>query len=235
MSRLVIKFPTRNRPEKFKNIFTRYSTMLSGRNDVRFVVSMDQDDSSMNNPAMREWFETRKRNIDLKYNYGHSKTKIEACNADMEGESGDVLLLASDDMNPVIRGYDELIMESFRQTFPDFDGAIKFWDGLRPKEDPLMTLTVMGFPLYRQFGYIYHPDYVSLFCDDEQTTACLLLGKLRKCNHCIIRHEWTPEPFDALHARNQDLNTYLKDQQTFNARFAKKFDLEEMFDASTRE
>ena len=86
MSRLVIKFPTRNRPEKFKSVFTRYMTFLSGRHDVRFVVSMDADDATMNNDAMREWFETRKRNADIKYCYGHSKTKIEACNADLEGE-----------------------------------------------------------------------------------------------------------------------------------------------------
>ena len=135
MSRLVIKFPTRNRPEKFKTVFTRYMTFLSGRHDVRFVVSMDADDATMNNDAMREWFETRKRNADIKYCYGNSKTKIQACNADMEGEDGDVLLLASDDMNPQQMSYDEVIFKCFEQAFPDFSGAIKFWDGLRPKED----------------------------------------------------------------------------------------------------
>ena len=234
MSRLVIKFPSRNRPEKFKTIFTRYSTMLSGRHDVRFVVSMDEDDATMNNESMREWFETRKRNIDLKYSYGHSKTKIEACNADLEGEDGDVLLLASDDMNPVINGYDGLIMEAFRQSFPDFDGAITFWDGLRPKADLLMTLSVIGFPLYRRFGYIYNPAYNSLFCDNEQTAVCLLLGKLRRTDLCIIRHEWTAEPFDALHARNQDAKGFFIDKQTYETRRARNFDLGDMINAGTR-
>ena len=232
MSRLVIKFPTRNRPEKFKSVFTRYMTFLSGRHDVRFVVSMDADDATMNNDAMREWFETRKRNADIKYCYGYSKTKIQACNADMEGEYGDVLMLASDDMNPQQMSYDEVVFKCFEQAFPDFSGAIKFWDGLRPKEDPLMTLTVMGFPLYKQFGYIYNPEYKSVYCDNEQTEVCHRLGKLAIAPYCIIRHEWTNEPFDTLHARNENKDMYDVDSKTFEARKAKNFDMEVMFNAS---
>jgi len=232
MSRLVIKFPTRNRPEKFKSVFTRYMTFLSGRHDVRFVVSMDADDATMNNDAMREWFETRKRNADIKYCYGYSKSKIQACNADMEGEYGDVLMLASDDMNPQQMSYDEVVFKCFEQAFPDFSGAIKFWDGLRPKEDPLMTLTVMGFPLYKQFGYIYNPEYKSLYCDNEQTEVCHRLGKLAIAPYCIIRHEWTNEPFDTLHARNENKDMYDVDSKTFEARKAKNFDMEVMFNAS---
>ena len=232
MSRLVIKFPTRNRPEKFKSVFTRYMTFLSGRHDVRFVVSMDADDATMNNDAMREWFETRKRNADIKYCYGYSKSKIQACNADMEGEYGDVLMLASDDMNPQQMSYDEVVFKCFEQAFPDFSGAIKFWDGLRPKEDPLMTLTVMGFPLYKQFGYIYNPEYKSVYCDNEQTEVCHRLGKLAIAPYCIIRHEWTNEPFDTLHARNENKDMYDVDSKTFEARKAKNFDMEVMFNAS---
>jgi len=229
MSRLVIKFPTRNRPEKFKSVFTRYMTFLSGLHDVRFVVSMDADDATMNNDAMREWFETQKKSVDIKYCYGHSKSKIQACNADMEGEYGDILLLASDDMVPVQMSYDDVIVKCFEQAFPDFDGAIKFWDGLRDINDSLMTLTVMGFPLYKQFGYIYNPEYTSLYCDNEQTQVCAALGKLAKCDLCIIKHEWTPEPFDALHARNENKDMYSIDQRVYEARLARGFDMDVMF------
>jgi hypothetical protein len=233
MSKLVVKFPTRNRPEKFKTVFSRYLTFLGGRHDVRFVVSMDVDDPSMNNPQMEEWFSTRARNADIKWCYGHSKTKIQACNADMDAEDGDVLLLASDDMVPVQMGYDDFIFSAFEHSFPDYDGAIKFWDGLRPKEDPLMTLTVMGFPLYRKFGYIYHPEYKSLYSDNEQTVVCHQLGKLRRCDICIIQHQWTPEPFDALHARNENKEMYDVDGEVYARRKERNFDMEEMFNAST--
>lgn len=233
MSRLVIKFPTRNRPEKFKSVFSQYLTMLSGRHDVRFIVTMDEDDSTMNNSDMHQWFATRAQNAQIECFYGNSKSKIEACNANLEGVDGDVLLLASDDMVPVQMGYDAVIFAAFAEAFPDFDGAIKFWDGLRPKEDPLMTLTVMGFPLYKQFGYIYNPEYKSLYCDNEQTQVCAKLGKLRRCDLCIIKHQWTPEPFDSLHARNENKQMYDIDGETFKRRAANNFNMEAMFNASS--
>ena len=233
MSRLIVKFPTRNRPEKFKTVFSRYLTFLSGRHDVRFILTMDEDDPTMNNPEMHHWIAARAQNAQIECFYGNSKSKIEACNANLEGVDGDVLLLASDDMVPVQMGYDEVIFKVFTYSYPNFDGAIKFWDGLRPKEDPLMTLTVMGFPLYKQFGYIYNPEYKSLYCDNEQTQVCTLLNKLRRCDLCIIQHHWTSEPFDTLHARNENTEMYGVDGETFKRRGANKFDMEKMFNAST--
>lgn len=230
---LVIKFPTRNRPDKFKAVFSRYLTYLSGRHNVRFILTMDEDDLTMNNPEMQQWISTRAKNAQIECFYGHSKTKIEACNANLEGVDGDVLLLASDDMVPVQMGYDEIIFRCFEQAFPDYSGAIKFWDGLRPKEDMLMTLTVMGFPLYKRFGYVYNPEYKSLYCDNEQTQVCAALGKLQRCDICIIQHQWTPEPFDTLHARNENAEMYGIDGETFKRRAAKNFDMENMFNASS--
>jgi hypothetical protein len=186
----------------------------------------------MNNPEMQKWLATRAQNAQIECFYGNSKSKIEACNANLEGVDGDVLLLASDDMVPVQMGYDDIIAKCYEQAFPDYDGAIKFWDGLRPKEDPLMTLTVMGFPLYKQFGYIYNPEYKSLYCDNEQTQVCAALNKLRRCDMCIIQHQWTSEPFDTLHARNENAEMYGVDGETFKRRAANKFDMETMFNVA---
>ena len=126
MAKIVIKFPTRSRPEKFKKVFQKYIDFLSGKHDVRFVITMDEDDDTMNTPEMKEWLDSL--DIDMKYNYGESKTKIEACNADLEGESGDILVLISDDMTPCFEGYDDIIAMGFEQVFPDYIGAIKFND-----------------------------------------------------------------------------------------------------------
>jgi hypothetical protein len=229
MSRLLIKFPTRNRPEKFKAALGRYIAFLSGRHEARFVITLDEDDPSMNNEAIRDWLDERARVADLVYHYGKSKTKIQAVNADLEGEKGDVLLVASDDMIPVRRRYDAIVFKAFARFFPDFDGAIRFWDGQRPKSDPLMTLAVIGFPLYRRFGYIYHPDYASVYADNEQTDLCLRMKRLAFSPVCIIRHEWTHEAFDDLHARNESEETYRIDREVRDARRARGFDLVAMF------
>ena len=226
MSKLLIKFATRNRPEKFKNRLTRYRDLLSGDHDVRFVVSCDNDDLTMNNPEMISWMQEFSETSDLIYHFGNSKSKIEAINADMEEEVFDVLLNASDDMNPVQYGYDKIIFDAYSQAFPDFTGAIKFHDGLR--NDPLMTYTIMGYPLYKAFGYIYHPEYTSVYCDNEQTQACAMIGKLAVSDICLIRHEWTSEHFDELHARNENSEMYQIDGEVFKKRAAINFEIDKL-------
>ena len=227
MAKIVIKFPTRSRPEKFKKVFQKYIDFLSGKHDVRFVITMDEDDTTMNTPEIKEWLDSL--DIDMKYKYGDSKSKIEACNADLEDESGDILVLISDDMTPCIEGYDDIISMGFDEVFPDYVGAIKFNDGLRSEEDILMTLPVIGFPLYEAVGHLYHPDYTSLYCDNEMTSLFASMNVLAKSPTCIIRHDWVPgnhPAADELHKRNETPEMYGKDGKVYQERMNKKFDME---------
>jgi hypothetical protein len=224
MSKLLIKFPTRNRPEKFKTVLKKYIDFLSGNHDVRFVITMDNDDETMNNKDMKTFLKRlRKKGVDVVYHYGESKTKVEACNANLENESADVLMLVSDDMIPQAKNYDDIIFELFSKAFPKFDGGIKFHDGLR--NDILMTLPIIGWKLYEKFGYIYHPEYTSLYCDTEQTISLQMMGKLGISDICLAKHEWTSEPFDDLHARNENADMYQKDGAVFERRKMKDFDV----------
>ena len=203
MFKLLVKFPSRNRPEKFKSILNRYVEWLSGKHSVRFIITMDEDDSTMNVDEIKEYLDSHIKNgVDLSYYYGNSKTKVEACNAN-------VIMLISDDMVLQQKNYDDLIFENFQVALPEYDGGIKFFDGLRP--DILMTLPVIGWKFYEKFGYIYNPKYTSLYCDTEQTEVLYKLGKLAVNNICLAKHEWTAEPFDELHARNENLEMYEKD------------------------
>ena len=51
MFKLLVKFPSRNRPQKFKSTVEQYVGGCSGKHHVRFVITMDEDDSTMNNLA----------------------------------------------------------------------------------------------------------------------------------------------------------------------------------------
>jgi hypothetical protein len=180
----------------------------------------------MNTPEIRDWLDELSNTNDIKYYYGHSKSKIEACNADLENVKGDVLLLISDDMYPVQEDYDDIIYKSYEATFPDYDGAIKFNDGIRT--DPLMTLPCLGWKLFEKFGYVYHPDYTSVFCDNEQTSACMMMGKFAVSNICIAKHFWVPgnhSHADELHQRNDSQEMYEKDGKVFEERRANNFDI----------
>jgi len=225
--KLIVKIATRSRPEKFKKILEKYIEYMSGENQVRFVVTCDSDDETMNNEEMKKWFDEIKQSVDLVYHYGNSKTKVEACNANLEEEDGDVLLLISDDMVLTRKGYDAIIARGFSEVFPNYDGAIKFNDGLR--NDALMTLPCIGWNLYKAIGHCYHPDYTSLYCDNEQTRLCAMLGKLVVSDICIAVHAWIPgnhDDADDLHKRNESF--YEKDAAVFERRMKDNFDIDQV-------
>jgi hypothetical protein len=224
MYKLLVKFPSRNRPEKFKSILDQYIGGCSGKHHVRFVITLDEDDSTMNTDDIRSFIDSHIKNgVDISYHYGNSKTKVEACNANMENEDADVILLISDDMVLQQPNYDDIIYNTFQETFPDYSGGLKFSDGIR--QDALMTLPIIGWKVYEKWGYIYNPEYTSLYGDTEQTEVLMRMKKFAVSDICIAKHEWTSEPFDELHARNENAKMYEKDGAIFHSRRMNNYDL----------
>ena len=186
---LLIKYPTRSRPDKFKEILKHYVSNLSGKYKVKFIISMDNNDPTCNNQNMRNFLEMMKHSVDLDYVYGDSKNKIDACNRDIPSDGWKVCILVSDDMTPRIKNYDEIIMKDMRTYFPDYDGCLNYNAGnAYPR---VMVLSIIGNAYYKRFGYIYHPQYVSLFCDEEQTVVARSFNKMVDINSKIITHDWT--------------------------------------------
>lgn len=216
--RLLIKFPTRGRPDKFFTVLEKYRSMSrSGR--VRFVVSCDTDDSTMNNEEVRSKFSSYD-NVEV--HYGNSKTKIQAVNADMQNQDFDICLLASDDMIPQCDGYDVKIIDQMKQNYPDMDGVIWFSDGYQ--KEKLNTLVVLGKRYYDRFGYLYHPDYVSFYSDNEFMQVAFMLGKQTYVDDVIIKHEHpdnTKESADMTYAVNNQ--HVIRDHYVFNVRAQKSF------------
>jgi hypothetical protein len=217
-SRLLVKFPTRGRPEKFFSVLEKYRE-LSRSKDIRFVVTCDLDDSSMNNEAVRERF---KSYDNVEVYYGNSKTKIEAINADIQGRDFDICLLASDDMIPEREGYDLEIIRQMRINYPDLDGVIWFSDGYQKRN--LNTLTIVGKRYYDRFGYIYHPDYVSFYSDNEFMQVAFMLGKQTYVDDVIIRHQHPDNTIDSIDATYAANNQHVrKDHMTFSLRLSQLF------------
>ena len=47
--KLLIKFPTRGRREKFFSVLDKYYSNLSDLDNTTFLISLDKDDTQMNN------------------------------------------------------------------------------------------------------------------------------------------------------------------------------------------
>lgn len=220
--RFLCKFPSRSRPGRFMEVFDLYRSMLSGNHSMSFLLSFDNDDISMNNPRMKKLISRQADNVFIYF--GNSKSKIEAVNADMNNAPDyDILLLASDDMVPVQRGYDDIIASDMSKHFPDLDGVLHYNDGVRG--EALNTLCIMGKPYYERFGYIYHPDYTSVYCDNEFTEVSRTLGKAVYIDNIIIKHKWMEQGKDALYQRNEDIDLYAKDYGILVERKKRNYDL----------
>jgi len=218
--KLLIKFPTRERPDKFFKVLDLYYHLLQDSN-FEFVVSCDEDDITMNNSAV---ISKLNQYDNLTVCFNNNKCKIEAVNADMQNRNFDILLLASDDMIPEVDGYDVIIKKIFEDRFPDLDGVVWLNDGFQGSN--LNTLVIIGRKYYDRFKYIYHPDYKSLYCDTEFTIVSRALNKVIYVDKCLIRHQQYSiinDVPDQLYVRNDELQHI--DLITFNKRKEKNFDL----------
>lgn len=199
--KVLAKFPTRARPEKFLACLKTWVTLLSGRHAVEFLVSVDEDDDETI-AALDRARDVVGAAAALTVVVGHSENKVHAVNRDIAGREFDVLIVISDDMAPQVRGWDAMIVEDMVREFPGLDGLVHYTDGYRRD---ICTLPVMGRALYERWGYIYHPDYRSLWCDNEQTAVAKLQGRYHFNPRVLARHEHpanTRDVRDALYVRN---------------------------------
>lgn len=202
-----------------------YVRLANSPDKIGVCISIDEDDSSMTRNLVREEVLRILKPCAWKTIWiGNNKTKIQAANADIEKVdwSWDIVVLVSDDMRPQVKGWDDVLRTHMTARFPDTDGILWCNDGAQG--DKLNTLSVLGRTMYQRMGYIYHPDYKSLFCDTEFTDQCkgVYASKCLYIPHCIIRHEHPFTGFesrmDALYQRNQvywreDMMTYIRRKQ----------------------
>lgn len=213
--KILIKFPTRGRPEKFLSTFNLYHNMCSDIENIIFLISIDIDDETMNNDKILNFLVTFKN---TKVVLGNSKSKIDAVNRDIEKfeDDWDIILLASDDMIPQLIGYDDIIRSNMLINYSDGDGILWFNDGFQGNR--LNTLCILGKKYYKRFNYIYHPEYKSCWSDNEFMMVGNILKRQTYIDQVIIKHEhpdWGYGSTDFVHNNNvkdwqHDYSVYIK-------------------------
>jgi len=217
--KFLFKYPSIGRPKWFQQTLNLYYSMLNNKHKYEFLITLNEDDKTMNNKEMREFMDSYTH---LRYKYGKHKAKIAAVNADMKGEDFDILFLISDDMLPIVPGFDNVIVDLMLKHFPNLDGALHFDDDCCGG-DRTITLSIMGKKLYDYFGYIYHPDYKSFYCDLEFTDEVRRMKKVFYSPLVIVKHDWKggSKGGDAVYRRNTKLGR--GDEKIFNKRKAMGF------------
>lgn len=177
---VLVKFPSRGRPERCAQVLREMHERQTDA--VTYLLSLDTDD-----PKLPQYTNTIE-GMDVNTVVGHSTDKVSAINRDVNecGIEWDVLVVASDDMWPVVDGWDEVIRGDMSEHFPDLDGMLWYSDG--HTHDKLYTMPIMGRRYYRRFGYVYNPAYRSFFCDDEMMAIAKAHDKVKYIDRVLFEH-----------------------------------------------
>lgn len=227
--KILYKFPTRSRPDKFFAAIENIISM-SASNNYKIVVTIDEDDETMNNDYVASTVLAHQKSYDLLVMLGNSEGKIHAVNRDMDKITNaydwDIVVVMSDDMKFVVYGFDNAIRAAFDKY--GLDSVIHFNDGNSYK-DKLMTLNVQGRINYDRFKYLYNPEYISLWCDNEQMEVAKLIGNYYYMGDkpVIVNHlhpcHVQGVVYDDLLRHTETF--YRVDEQTFLKRKKKNFDI----------
>lgn len=228
---ILYKFASRSRPEKFFNGLDNIIN-LSDKKDFAILVSADLDDTTMFNSSVRKRLQ---KYIDDGYVFpffDYSKSKIHAINRDLDKipnipkiKNWDILVNFSDDMEFIVYGFDNIIREKFKQLYPDFDGNLHFNDGFA--QDRVCAMSIMGKKYFQRFNYIYHPSYISLWCDNEYTEVARMLRKITYFPNPIFKHNH-PANIPTIKPDEQLKKTesfYSADGKTYHERKLKHFNI----------
>ena len=206
---ILYNFATRSRPQKMLNT---YNSVMKHSKGI-FCIKIDTDDAiTLNSPQYAEI--ALKSNVAIKL--GTSTSKIHAINRDISIDGWDVLVNISDDM---VFHTDHDIEADFKGNY---DQAIHYPDG--HVNNLLMTMSVIGKDYYNRFGYVYHPSYVSLWCDNEAQDVAQALNRYQYINKHFFTHHhpaWTKEQRDDL--GKQCDRWYRADEKMYLHRKALKF------------
>ena len=79
--KILVKFPTRGRKTKFLSVLKKYYDLCEDKENIHFLISLDEDDTEMNDYHTKDVLGTFKN---LSYIFGKSLSKIHAINRDID-------------------------------------------------------------------------------------------------------------------------------------------------------
>lgn len=189
--KFLINFASRSRPEKYHACIKNLRECFT---DYKVLLKVDRDD-----PDVREYFSTVYEEVIIKL--GYSGSKVDAINRDIPADGWEILINTSDDImwkperifpggqwltNP---GAGQIIAKNMEpDTFLHFPEAYAESQAKKQRRQSTCVVSIMDRVYYNRFGYIYNPEYISLYCDNEATEVARKLGRYKFVDKIICEH-----------------------------------------------
>ena len=220
--------PTRNRKEQAFKTASKWLEKSDRPGLIDYYFSVDTDDIDkwysivkiMPKPLVSNYIQ------DLFVLKNDNKSAIEAINyaawyIDQYADTAEkyLLIVVSDDTDAP-EHWDTLLLKELEGKS---DFVAKVNDGL---QHTLVTMPIMDRIYYERYGYLYHPDYKHMFCDQELTAVAIMTGKYIKLPLTFHHLHYTTgkSPYDEINRRNDA--TWAQGEALFNERLKTNFDIE---------
>jgi hypothetical protein len=213
--RITYNFASRERPDKFFACLDNITSMAAHDN-YEVICTLDLDDSTMCNPDVRDRICSYPN---VKAYFGFSKNKIDAINKNLPFATGEIICNHSDDMVFIKEGFDLDILEAFK----DFKGLVHFPD--QRVGAKLITYAMMHKEYFSIDGWIFNPEFESVYADNFQQDLAKRRNKYKFVNKKILEHRhsmWGYGPYDGLLKKTESPMVYKKDRDTYH-RLLKEF------------
>lgn len=218
--KIAFAFASRSRPKKF---FETLDTIFKlCKTDVYINCALDLDDESMNNDNVINQIREYANKVNI--NWGLSRNKVHAINRSAENlPECSIVICQSDDMKWIESGFDEQIINDCSTYAPDTDIFLHYYDG---RQKNTSTLNIVGKKYFDRTGYIYNPEYISVYSDNEETEKSRLLGKYKFIDKVMFEHHHPIHQkavWDEQYRKTEHPLNYVKDRETYLRRKANNF------------
>lgn len=211
---ILFKYTSRSRPQNFFRGLDSIVNNLANTEDYHVQCTFDLSDVTMYNPAVIARLNTYKN---LSYYFGESSNKIDAINKNLDKlPTFHILVNMSDDQQFLVQGFDDIIRGDMEAACNDYDMFLHYPDSHAGERLP--TMSIMGVAYFKRSGYIYRPEFISVYCDNFAMDEAKALKRHCFINKTIFDHfhpAWGMAPMDDQYKKTEDPVNYEADRQTY--------------------
>lgn len=206
--------PSLGRPVQARKCYDHWMDTCSGEHEIEWIVSLNRSDVDL------ELYHQTFAESEAVMLTTRSSNMVEATNEAAKVCAGEILILVSDDMfSPEL--WDSRILHKFEMI--DGPGIIQVYDGITSNK---LTIPIMNRLAYLKLGYMYHPEYISMYADDDLRKTALQHEMLYNGTDILIEHRHYmvgKAPYDKTYALENSQKALRHGEKLFHERAKLKF------------
>lgn len=220
LNKLAIVHASRGRPQRCFDAAIELTSKMTALK-FTYIISLDDDD-----PKLPEYKEILpKLPFPYKTVSGMSRGACDAMNrgaTQLEDDDDLVMIYSEDIVSP--QGWDKLLQD-IAEKIDNEVYYIHISNVQNAQNCAIIPLLSRGF--YKKLGYVFYPEYISMYADNELIIVAKKLGILHDVNIPGFSHQhpaWGLNEWDDTYRRSNQSNNYNQGCDLINRRMATNFD-----------